>query len=105
LAEHNDAFRGASSKVCTKNNGNFLGLIEMVSKFDMLMAEYLRRISRKEISDHYLGWKIQNEVIDLTSKKIKEEIKSRFKKKSKYFSVQLDCTPDKSHREQLTFII
>jgi hypothetical protein len=58
LAEHNNAFRGTSSKVYTKNNGMFLGLIEMISKFDTLMAEHLRRISRKQISDHYLGWKI-----------------------------------------------
>jgi hypothetical protein len=55
LAEHNYAFRGTSSKVYTKNNGKFLGLIEMISKFDTLMAGYLRRISRKAISDHYLG--------------------------------------------------
>jgi hypothetical protein len=42
LAERNNAFRGTSSKVYTKNNGKFLGLIEMISKFDMLMAEHLR---------------------------------------------------------------
>jgi hypothetical protein len=52
--------------VYTKNNGMFLGHIEMMSKFDTLMAEHLRRISRKEISDHYLGRKIQDELIDLT---------------------------------------
>lgn len=104
LAEHNDAFRGSSSKVFTKHNGKFLGLIEMISKFDVLMAEHLRRISANDISDHYLGWRIQNELITLMSKHIKDEIISRIKK-SKYFSVQLDCTPDRSHQEQLTFII
>jgi hypothetical protein len=55
LAEHNDAFRGTSSKMYTKDSGKFLGLIEILSTFDTLMAEHLRRISRKEISDHYLG--------------------------------------------------
>jgi ABC-type lipoprotein export system ATPase subunit len=52
-----------------KCNGKFLGLIEIISKYDTLMAEHLRRISGKEISDHYLGWKIQNELIGLRSKK------------------------------------
>jgi hypothetical protein len=42
----------------------------MMSKSDTLMAEHLRRISRKEVSHHYLGWKIQNELIDLMSKKL-----------------------------------
>jgi hypothetical protein len=69
LAEHNDAFRDTSSKAYTKNRGKFLGLIEMISKFDTLMVEHLRRISRKEISDHYLGWKIQNKLIGLMSKR------------------------------------
>jgi hypothetical protein len=73
LAEHNDAFRGTSSKVYTKNTGKFLGLIEIISKFGTLMAEYSRRISRKEILDHYLGWKLQNELIDLMSKKLKRK--------------------------------
>lgn len=104
LAEHNDAFRSSSSKLFTKNNDKFLGLIEMISKFDVLMAEHLRRINTKDISDHYLGWRIQNELISLMNNRIKDEIKLRIKK-SKYFSIQLDCTPDRSHTEQLTFII
>jgi hypothetical protein len=33
------------------------------------MAEHLRRIKRKEISDYYLGWRIQNEPIDHMGKK------------------------------------
>jgi hypothetical protein len=37
----------------------------------MLMTENLRWICKKEISDHYLGQKIKNELIDITSKKIK----------------------------------
>jgi hypothetical protein len=67
LAEHNNDFRGTSSKVYIKNNGKILGFIQMISKFDTLLAEHLRRTSRKEMSDHYLGWKIQNELFDLMS--------------------------------------
>jgi hypothetical protein len=40
--------------VYTKNHGKLLDLIEMFSEFDTIMAENLRRTSRKEISDHYL---------------------------------------------------
>lgn len=104
LAKHNDALRGSSDKIFTKNNGKFLGLIEMISKFDVLIAEHLRRIGTKEISDHYLGPKIQNELITLMSETVRNEIKLRIKR-SKYYSVLLDCTMDKGRIEQLTFII
>jgi alanine-alpha-ketoisovalerate/valine-pyruvate aminotransferase len=98
LEEHNDAFRGTGSTVYTKNNGKFLGLIEIISKFDALMVEHLRRTSRKEKIDNYLGWKIQNELIDLISKKIKEEIKSRVKKKQIFFSAIRLYSGQQSHR-------
>jgi hypothetical protein len=52
LAKQNNAFRGTSSKVYTINNGKLIALIIIISEFDMLMAEYLRQISRKGISDH-----------------------------------------------------
>jgi len=44
LAKHNEAFRGTSDVIFTKNNGKFLGLIEMIGKFDPVMGEHLNSI-------------------------------------------------------------
>lgn len=49
-----------------------------------------------EICDHYFGKNIQNEFIQLISDEILKNIVSSIKK-SKYYSVILDCTPDISH--------
>ncbi|GJQ69460.1 hypothetical protein Trydic_g6568 [Trypoxylus dichotomus] len=99
-AQHNIAFRGSNSKLYEPNNGNFLGLIEMISTFDPVMQEHLRRIRSSEIYDHYLEANIQNELIKLLSEKLKEEIVSDIKP-AKYFSALLDRTPDLSHQEQV----
>nr|XP_022921170.1 uncharacterized protein LOC111429479 [Onthophagus taurus] len=96
LAQHNIAFRGSNSKLYEPNNGNFLGLIEMMATFDPVMQEHLGRIRSSEIHDHYLGANNQNELIKLLSEKVKEKIVSDIKS-AKYFSVLLDCTPDLSH--------
>lgn len=71
LAEHNDAFRGTSSKLFIANNGKFLGLIQMIAKFDIIMADHLRRVCNDEIYDHYLGPRIQNELISIIATKIR----------------------------------
>ncbi|GJQ65503.1 hypothetical protein Trydic_g7605 [Trypoxylus dichotomus] len=96
--------KGSNSKLYEPNNSNFLGLIEMMATFDPVMQEHLRQIRSSEIHDHHLGANIQNELIKLSSEKVKEEIVSNINA-AKYFSVLLDCTPDLSHQEQLSFVI
>lgn len=104
LAEHNLAFRGSSSKIFTNNNGNFLGLVELLGKFDSVLMEHLRRITEKETQFHLLSVSIQNELINILGDAVKQSILTKIKD-ARYFSVILDCTPDISHKEQVSLTI
>uniref|UniRef100_A0A8C5EEX0 HAT C-terminal dimerisation domain-containing protein n=1 Tax=Gouania willdenowi TaxID=441366 RepID=A0A8C5EEX0_GOUWI len=81
LAERNQALRGPSNMLNDHHNGNFLSLVE-------LMAHGV----------------IQNEIINLVGDKTLEEILRRVTK-AKYFSVIMDCTPDISHKEELSIVL
>jgi len=105
LAKQNLALRGSSDIIFQKNNGNFLKLVELFSKFDIVMENHLAKIQNTEKDTvHYLGKNIQNEIISLISKKCVNAIVQRVSN-AKYFSIILDCTPDISHTEQMTVII
>ncbi|TVU24144.1 hypothetical protein EJB05_26545, partial [Eragrostis curvula] len=104
LAEHNLAFRGTNCKLNQDNNGNFLGLIEMIAEFDPIMQQHVQRITNDEMRVHFLGPSIQNELISLLATAIRSEILRKIKE-AKYFSVLIDCTPDASHQEQMSLII
>ena len=104
LAENNMAFKGTSDKLYTPNNGKFLGLVQLLAKFDPVIQEYLRFAMKGGVSNHYCGKDIQNQLIELMGEKVKSAILS-CAKESKYYSFIADCTLDISHAEQLSLTI
>lgn len=99
------AFQGKTDKLYQNNNGNFLKLIELLAEFDPVMEEHVRRVlKKKEKGVSYLSKNIQNELINIISDNIRQHILKEVKK-SKYYSIILDCTPDASKTEQMTIII
>jgi len=100
LAERRMAFRGSANHeaIGDPKNSNFLGMAELLAKFDPVMAEHLYKVSSNMISDHYLSNTVQNELIELMDHKIVSEIVVNLQE-AKYYSLILDCTPDVSHEE------
>ncbi|KAJ8677317.1 hypothetical protein QAD02_013104 [Eretmocerus hayati] len=101
LAENNLAFRGSSGKLFTLHNRNFLGLAQMVGKFDPVMDQHLTLAMAGDISDHYCGKNIQNEIIHLIANKVNSVNVSKAKLAG-FYGVIADCTADIGGREQLS---
>lgn len=104
LAEHNLAFRGHREKLYEHGNGNFLGQVQLMAKFDPVMKEHLWKIKEKQIADTYLSKRIQNELICLVAQCTTDAIVERVRR-AKYYAVIMDCTPDVSHNEQLSVLL
>ena len=80
-------------------------MIKFVSKFDIVLHDHIEKIKNsKIILTSYLSPQIQNELIGLLSENVRNTILKKIKK-SKYYGILYDSTPDVSHREQLSQII
>ncbi|XP_022860302.1 zinc finger MYM-type protein 1-like [Olea europaea var. sylvestris] len=95
LAKNTFPFRGDDERLHVENNDLFLQMVEMVSKFDLVIQEHLRWAKAREIQYTYLGKKIQNELIQLLANEVRSSIVKKVKH-AKYFEVMLDCNPDDS---------
>ncbi|KAK7871552.1 hypothetical protein R5R35_010352 [Gryllus longicercus] len=98
------AFRGTSDKLYTKNNGKYLGLIQLMAKCDPVMQDHISQILRNESRVHYCSKTIANELIQVLAQEVKSEI-ILIIQKVKYFSIIADCTPDVSRIEQLSLTL
>jgi hypothetical protein len=52
--------------------------VQLLLKYDLVMREYFCCIHENEIQDHYLSHEIQNELIELMARKVKETIDKIF---------------------------
>lgn len=99
------AFRGTEEKFGSLKNGNFLGLLELISEYDNFLDLHIKRFGNPGSGNVcYLSKTICNEFINLMGDMVRNEIISELKK-SKYYSISVDSTPDITHTDQLTFIV
>ncbi|XP_065680579.1 uncharacterized protein LOC124817132 [Hydra vulgaris] len=105
LSERGLALFSPNQRIGDQANGNFLGIIELLSKYDPLLSEHVKHVResqqcKQRMRAHYLSMRIQNKFIDICSTAILHEMV-----KAKYFSIIVDATPDCSYKEQTTLVI
>ena len=109
LGERCLAFRGSSQRIGDSNNGNFLGMIELLSHWDPILKEHVLKVEEsqkrgKRLQVHYLSNESQNEFIAECSGLVKQHILGE-RQFANYYAIIVDSTPDSSHVEQTTFLL
>lgn len=99
------ALRGSYENIYEQNNGNFLGALQLVARFDPFLANHIGLYSNagKGIPT-YLSKTIHEEIIIQIKHKMTNTIIEEIKH-AKYYSIIIDSTPDIAHIDQLVFAI
>ena len=105
LCERGLPLSGGNEVFGSSQNGNFLGLLELLAQFDNFLADHIRRFgnSGKGVPS-YLSSTICNEFVQLMAKEVTTKIANEVKKVG-FCSITVNSTPDVTHVDQLTFII
>ncbi|XP_072375305.1 zinc finger MYM-type protein 1-like [Diabrotica undecimpunctata] len=108
LSERGLSFRRETQKVGHPNNGNFLGVLELLGHCDPILSKHLDQVkqsqeSNKRMQVDYLSWRTQNEFIASSADYLRKVIVDELKR-SKNYSIMVDATPDSSHVEQTSFV-
>ena len=105
LSERKLAFRGTEERIGSRNNGNYLGCLELIAKFDPFLKTHLNDHANKGHSHtSYLSKDICEEFIGILADKVAHVIVEEVKK-AIYFSISADSTPDITHEDQMTVML
>ena len=105
ICERGLAIRGKDSLIGSVHNGNYLGLLELLSIYDSYLVAHISKHANQG-SGHisYLSHFICEELIELMADKVLSTIINEVQN-AKFFSISVDSTPDISHTDQLSFTI
>ncbi|XP_025204578.1 zinc finger MYM-type protein 1-like [Melanaphis sacchari] len=103
-AKNNLALRGTDERIGKPNCGIFLSTLELLSHYNPILAKHIEEVNDKNNVISYFSPQIQNEIISLLGKSTREKLLNRVKE-SKYYSIMFDCTPDVSHKEQMSQVL
>ncbi|KAE9542493.1 hypothetical protein AGLY_003354 [Aphis glycines] len=96
------ALRGTNEHFGSEKNGNYLGCLELIAKFDPFTSEHIKKYGNKGHGNvSYLSSVICDEFIILMCETVVDKIIVQVKTR-KYFSLIIDSTPDISKTDQLT---
>jgi len=105
LAERGLPFRGDNESFGSSTNGNYMGILELVAKFDPFLDQHIAKFGNAGTgTPSYLSKTICEEMIHIMGRKLVTAITAEIKA-AKYFSITVDSTPDIAHMDQLTFIV
>ncbi|XP_065665627.1 zinc finger MYM-type protein 1-like [Hydra vulgaris] len=104
LAGRGLAFRGHNEVIRSSNNGNYLGMLELLTQFDPVLKQHIDTFANKcKGNVNYLSKTICEELIDIMSQKVLTHIFTEIKK-AKYWGIIVDSTPIISHVDQFSVI-
>lgn len=105
LATRGLAFRDADQNIGSLHNGNYLGLLELIGKFDSFLDEHLKKYGNPGKGNvSYLSANICEEFIRIMGNKLFYAIINEINT-AKYFSFSVDSTPDICYQDQLALTI
>ena len=75
ISERGLAFRGSNETIGSESNGNYLGILELLAKFDPFLNEHLNNYANKGKSvTSYLSHRICDEFIELLATHVENHI-------------------------------
>lgn len=105
LSERGLAFRGKNEKFGSPDNGNYMGLLELIAEFDPFLASHITKYGNAGSGiTSYLSKTTCDEIISLMSSRVLSAIVNEANTAG-YFSLSVDSTPDLSHTDQLSIIL